>query len=331
MVSRYRLFFVGFILPPLVLCPATAQSEVIDKVAVVVNDDVVLRSELIELVEPLKQAYLSESGRRQLDGAFLAQARMLVEEVVAAKLILQEARKKGVEIETSRVDEAMKEDQAKFGSEEEFHSALAEKGETVATWRERKKEGLLVAKVTALKRRELQQQVAISQQEVQDYYEKRVKELEAEPRVTLMKIFVAADKNISQTGRSEKRAVAEAALAEIRGGADFAQVAERLSDDSAYDPVEVGPGELPSELERVVFSMREGEVSDMVESDQGFYIAKVVRAASQEAPPISDVRAGIEQRLRRVREQEKFNDWVKSLRENADVQKYFRWNDILGG
>ncbi len=331
MISRYRLLFVGFFLPLLVLFPGSARSEIIDEVAVVVNDDVILRSELIGLIEPFKKVYLSESGRRLTDGAFLAQARMLVEEVIAGKLILQEARKTSVEIEESRVDEAMKEDQAKFGSEEEFHSALAERGETVVTWRERQKESLLVRKTTALKRRGFRQQVTIAEQDIQDYYEKHGKELGPGLKVSLMKILVAADKDMSPTERSEKKTLLEEALAEIKGGVDFEQVAERLSDGDAWAPVEVGLGELPSEVEQAVFSMREGQVTDVVGSDEGFYIAKVVRAASQAAPPISDVRAQIESGLRRMREQEKFNDWLDNLRENAQVQQYFRWRDILSG
>jgi parvulin-like peptidyl-prolyl isomerase len=294
MILRYRLLYVGVLFPLLVLFSGGARSEIIDEVAVVVNDDVILRSELTGLIEPFKKAYLSESGRRITDGAFLAQA-------------------------------------AKFGSEEEFHNALAERGETVATWRERKKEGLLVRKTTAVKRRQFQQQVTISEQDIQDYYEKHGKKLGPGPKVSLIKILVPADKDMSPTERSEKKILVEEALAEIRGGADFEQVAQRLSDGDGWAPVEAGRGELPSEVEQAVLSMREGEVSDIVESDEGFYIAKVVRAASQEAPPISDVRAQIESGLRRMREQEKFNDWLDSLRENAQIQQYFRWSDILSG
>jgi peptidyl-prolyl cis-trans isomerase SurA len=329
MISRYRLLLVGFLFPSLLLLPAGARPEIIDEVAVVVNDDVILRSELVELIEPFKRAYLSESGSRQIDRAFVAQARMLVEEVIAGKLILQQAGKQGVEIEESRVDQAMKADQAKFGSEEEFRNALAERGETLATWRERKKEGLLVRKVTASKQRELRQQATISEQEVQDYYGKHGKELG--PGVTLRRLFVAADKGMSPTERAEKRALIEGALAEIKGGADFEGVAERLSNGDGSRTVVVGRGELPSEVERAVFSMGDGEVGDVLESEQGFYIVKVVRAASQEPPPLSDVRAEIESRLRALRVQEKFNDWLENLRKNAQVKQYFRWNDILSG
>ena len=326
---RYMPFLIGLLFPLSMLCPANVRADIVDEVAVVVNDDVILRSELIELIEPYKQAYLAKSGRRRLDDAFLAQARMLVEDAIATKFLLQEARKYSIEIEETRIDEAMKKVQARFGSEEEFRNALADKGETVATWREKKMETLLAEKLTALKLRELRQEMTISEQEVRNYYEEHREEFGAEPKVTLIKIFVAADKSMSPTERSGKRAMLEEALTEIRGGVEFERVAERLSEDDGSTPVEVARGDLPAEVERAVFSMQEGDVSDIVESERGFYIAKVVRAASQEPPQISDVRAEIESKLRAGRVREKFDDWLKKLRENAQVQQYFRWNDIL--
>lgn len=224
---RFGLFIAGGLFSVSLLYAANVRAEIVEEVAVVVNDDVILRGELIELIEPYKQSYLSESGRQRVDDRFLAQARMLVEEVIMGRLLFQEASKQGVEIEDSRIDEAVKEDQAKFASEEEFRNALADKGKTVATWRERKMESLLAEKFTALKLRQLRRDVTISEQEIQEYYEKQGEELSGEP--------------------------------------------------------------------------------------------------SQ----LSDVRAEIESRLRAGRVREKFNDWLRKLRENARVEKYFRWSDIL--
>jgi peptidyl-prolyl cis-trans isomerase SurA len=214
----------------LLLNAQNASPETIDEVAVVINDDVILRSELIDLIEPYKQAYLSETGRQTIDETFLTQARMLVEEAIAGRLLVHEARKQGVEVEASRVDEAIKQDQEKAGSEEEFLKTLAENGETPATWREKRTEALLVDRLTMLKLRGLRQEVTISEQDVQNHYEERREEFSAE---------------------------------------------------------------------------------------------------SGEPRSIAEVRDEIEMRLRAQRVREKFNEWLAELRDNAKMDRYFRWSDIL--
>ncbi len=300
------------------------QAKIIDGIAAVVNDDVILQSELLELVEPYRREYAAKYSGKELDDRIRSTARALLEAAIERQLLLQEAARRGVEIEESMIDEAVKGIRDRFGSDEEFRKAVAEQGETMATFRRKHEEDLLARKMSQLKLQEIDKEVTISEQDVRDFYEKHKQELAADPKMEFLKMFVSADSSLLPDERAMKRRVLEEALAEVEAGADFEEVAERLAQDDKSGTLEIGRGDLPAELERAILSMREGDVSDILESEQGFYIVKVVRSEAPKVIYDDELRARIRPTLRRQLVQEKWNDWLKKLREDARVSIYFR-------
>jgi peptidyl-prolyl cis-trans isomerase SurA len=305
-------------------CFVSVEAKVIDGIAAVVNDDVILQSELLQLVEPYRQQYEAQYSGRQLNDKIRMAAKELLNAMIEKRLLLQEATRRGVEIESSRIDEAVKEIRDRFDSDEEFRKALAEQGETMATFRRKHEEELIVRKMSSLKVQEIDKEVSVSEQDVQDYYEKHEEELLLEPKVELLKIFVSAEASLPADQRALRRGALENVLEELEAGADFERIAERLAEGGTDVPVEVARGGAPAELKRAVSSLQNGEVSDILESEKGFYIVKVVRSDPQTAPDKEELRARTKATLRKLRVQQEWNDWLKKLREDARVSIYFR-------
>jgi len=301
------------------------EAKIIDGIAAVVNDDVILQSELFELVEPYRREYAAKYSGKDLNDRLRATARALLDAVIERQLLLQEAARRGVEIEESMIDEAVKGIRDRFGSDEELRKAIAEQGETMATFRKKHEEDLLARKISQVRLREIDKEVTISEQDVRDFYEKHKEELAAEPKMEFLKMFVSADSSLPPDERAMRRGVLKKAMAEVEGGADFEELAERLAqDDDTSVTVEIGRGDLPAELNSAVLSMREGEVSDILESEQGFYVVKVLRSQFEKVTYSDELRARIRSALRKQRVQEKWNDWLKKLREDSRVAIYFR-------
>jgi len=313
----------GLLFPLLLWCQS-ACAVLIDEIAAVVNEDVILRSELIELVEPYRQQYAAKYNGDELEARVRAAARTLLERAIEKMLLLQEAKKRGIEIEQQKIDEALKEIQGRFRSDEEFRKALEDQDETIATLREKVQEDLLVSRVTALKRQEVDKEITISEQEVRDYYETHKSDFATSCTLKVAMIFVRADKSMPTEETQKKKTRMEELLAELKGGADVQQLAQKFSEDARGAPVEIGRGDLPAEIEQTVFSMNEGDLSDILESEQGFYIVKVLSIAGQKNSEIANARAKIELLLREQRVQEKCNNWLKQLRDEARVSIYFR-------
>lgn len=106
-----------------------------------------------------------------------------------------------------------------------------------------------------------------SSEEVAAYYAQHQADFSRPERVRLEQILV------------QDRATAEGALAEIRSGADFGEVAERLSRESGavsgIDQGEMARSELPTDFADTIFDLAPGEVSDVVTADYGFHLFRV--------------------------------------------------------
>jgi peptidyl-prolyl cis-trans isomerase SurA len=112
-------------------------------------------------------------------------------------------------------------------------------------------------------------------------------------------------------------------LKQIRGGANFDDVAKKNSDGpSAADGGALGifkRGQLAKELEDKTFSMKTGEVSDVIRTKQGYVILKVVDHQMAGIPPMKDVLPKIEDALYYQRLQPALRAYLTKLREDAYI------------
>ena len=81
-------------------------------------------------------------------------------------------------------------------------------------------------------------------------------------------------------------------------------------------------GDLVGKLDETAFSLGEGEVSDVIESDQGFHIIKVEKKEAAGEATLDEVRKDIEPELRRAAAAEKFKKWMEDLRKRSKVQVF---------
>ena len=152
--------------------------------------------------------------------------------------------------------------------------------------------------------------------EVEAWYRQHRQELARPERVRLRQIL------------TEDRATAERALQEIAGGADFAQVARRLSREpgaaSGGYQGELSREDLPPAFADVIFGLEPGEVSPVVPADYGFHIFQVLNRAPAEVAPLEEVREEILGRLRRERADRLLASLVKEARGRYNVEVHAR-------
>ena len=122
--------------------------------------------------------------------------------------------------------------------------------------------------------------VELSQKEIEDYYQANREAKFHSPKqakVRYLSIRLAPTADAKQ--KDEAKARAARILAEARGGKDFAQLAKQNSDDASAakggDLGWISVGQLPPPLEKAVFSLPKGGISDVVETPGGLQIIKV--------------------------------------------------------
>jgi|GEM_PF-3228377 len=308
---------------------ANCDAVLIDGVAAVVNDDVILQSELREILESYRQEYAAQYSGAELQERMRTTVRSVLDAAIERQLLIQEARPmeaagRGIEVEDTQVDEAVKRVRERFDSDEKFREALAEYGETVATFRKKREEDILARRFAARKLKEIEKQVTILEEDVQAYYDKRRDDFAVEPASEPLRVFVPADSSLTEAERASRRNMIEEVLKEIKAGADPEGLAARFAAANASIPLEIARCGLPAELEREVSGMQEGEVAGVLQSERGFYIVKMPLTDAGRGLDNPEVRAKIESALRAERVQEKYEQWLNRLREKARISIYFR-------
>jgi peptidyl-prolyl cis-trans isomerase D len=149
--------------------------------------------------------------------------------------------------------------------------------------------------------------IELTENDVATWYEANGDQRFALPeriRVRLIAVKTAVD--APEAKRAEARKKADDILAEIRGGGDFAAIAKKRSDDreTAAKGGELGlieHGKLSPALDAAAWALNPGEVSDVVETPEGFDIVKVEERLDAGLKPLEDVRAEVEKDLRTER------------------------------
>ena len=154
---------------------------------------------------------------------------------------------------------------------------------------------------------ELKKGITVEEEEIRKYYEDNKDRYGSNSRVHARQITVPTEGE------------AKTILAKIKKGEDFAGLAKQYSkDEYAGKGGNLGivrPGKLTPDLEKVVFSLKEGEASPVVKSDQGYVIILADKVSQAKEKPYDQVKKSIERVLMR----EKLNKAVGDLK--ADIRK----------
>ncbi len=123
---------------------------------------------------------------------------------------------------------------------------------------------------------------------------------------------------------TEDRATAERALRELAGGAEFSEVARRLSGDAGASSGgfqgELSRDDLPPAFAEVIFALAPGEVSRLVPAEYGFHIFQVVARSPAEVVPLEQARGEIVERLRQEQADRALSALVGEARRRYNVE-----------
>ena len=131
---------------------------------------------------------------------------------------------------------------------------------------------------------------------VKAYYDEHLEDRFTEPEeVHARHILIRVPPNADDKAKADARAKAEAILARVKGGADFADVAKKESQDpgSAEKGGDLGffpRGQMVPQFDAVAFTLEPGQVSDVVESPFGFHVIEVEEKKPGGAKPLDAVR-----------------------------------------
>ena len=262
------------------------QVAVIDSVVAVVNDDVITRMELDDRLRVVVHQ-LQKQGTPLPAPEVLE--RQILERMISDMLQAQFAKENGVRVDDTQLDLAITRiaQQNNFPSLAEFRAKLEADGVDFKKFREEIRSEIIS---TRLREREVESKLVISDTEVDSYLANKKNMGGAEEEFHLAHILVVIPEQASAEKIQAARDKAEQALGQLKGGADFAQVAAGYSDakdalkggDLGWRPSDRLPPLFTGELQK----LQPGQTTAVLRSPNGFHILKLVERRSGSAPVV---------------------------------------------
>jgi len=258
----------------LVSLSATAQIQMLDKVIAIVDDDVVLQSELDQRLASVL-AQIQQSGTQAPPEEVLVQ--QVLDRLISERLQLNIAYSAGVRIPDEELNSAMARIAA--GNQltmEQYIENIHSQGQTVATVREEIRNELTLMRV---QQGRVMRRIRISQQELDNFLNSEEGRFLTSPDVNIGQILLSVPSNVSTAEADQILAKAKDLQAQIVAGVDFRQLAiANSADQSALQGGDLGwrkMAQLPSVFIDAVEVLAVEEVSQPIRSGAGYHLLKL--------------------------------------------------------
>ena len=254
----------------------------LDRVAIVVNEQVILESELNELIENVRTEVRNSGGTMPSDTALQTQA---AERLILQKLQMQMAERMGIRIDDAYLDQAI----ASIANEnnmpvDALRQEVTREGASWAEYREEIRKQIVMSEV---QRASIQRRIYMSPQEINLLADIISQQGNQNTEYRIAHILVSLQDEEGRTDEPAARQRAERVLELARAGDDFAQLA--ITASSAQNALEGGDmgwmtiNSMPTLFASALENQEKGHVAGLLRSGLGYHILKIqdVRGAQQ--------------------------------------------------
>ena len=257
---------------------ALAQTRTLEEIVAWVNNDIILKSEYEKRRTDIREELARSRNLQgaQLEQAFNEQSKIVLQQLIDETLLLQQAKDLGLSAENEIVKtmDRLRQEQ-KLESSEALEKAIVAQGISLDDFKQNIRVRYLSEEVM---RREVYPKVTLTNEEAKKYYDAHIKDFDRPAGIHVREIVILTE-NRGPEQIEAQRKKAEEAVAALKKGDDFAQVADKYSEtDTSSSGGDLGffaKGELNPALEAVTDKLDKGQFSDVLPIQGGFMILKV--------------------------------------------------------
>lgn len=288
----------------------------------IVNDEIITLYDVNREARPAfseaeKKGDVNDSTRSQI-------RRTALDRLIEKKLTEQKIKELGIRVSEEEIRQAIDDvrKQNNIPSQEALVTALAVQGLSFDQYRAQLQEQIEKLKLVSM---EVRAKVHVGESELRDYYTANLGKYTEEESYRARHIFFKTGEKATPNEILRAKATALTVLEDAKSGKDFAELAKKFSEDPAArkDGGDLGSfkkGDMQPELEKTIFSLKPGEISELVTTPIGFHIIKLEARVAGITKPFESVKADIEEIIYRKKSEERFSQWAKDLRGTASVE-----------
>jgi len=301
-----------------------------DNVAVIVNGVDVTEAELQQIIKPQLDKIAQQN--KQLPLAF-AQAyekqlrQQALDKIIIGRLLEEKVKEANIVITEEEVINQIKvilAAQRPPVSLEEFQKTRAESGQSFDAVKEQVQKGMAYQKIMEA---QWAGKITITEEDTKKYYDENPTQFEEKEQIRASHILIKPDTTDSEADPNQAKAEAkvkiQGLLEQIKGGADFAELAKANSDCPSAarggDLDFFDRGKMVPPFDKAAFALEVGKVSDIVETRFGYHIIKVTDRKDAGTTSFEQARDSLIRKLTQQKQNEFANKYIESLKAAANI------------
>ena len=310
--------------------------KVVEEIIARVNNEIITRSEYDKSLntadEEIRQDCAGKCTPAQLQSALEDRKKTTLRDLIDQSLLVQRGKDMGISVETDVVKQLDQiRQQNKLGSMDDLEKAVSSQGINWEDFKNNIRNKILTQKVVG---QEVGSHINIGESDSRKYYDEHKSEFVRPEQVALREIIVVTEGK-KETEIPDLKKKAETALKRVKDGEDFAEIAKRLSDGTTKEQGGyIGAfkrGELAKQLEDTVFKMKRNELTDVMETKQGFLVLQVLEHYDEGEQPFEKVKTEISDRLYQEKLEPAVREYLEDFArtklrgDQARIRRIGRW------
>ncbi len=303
--------------------PNAGKKVIFERVVAVINDSIILRSELearmVPVIGEAQQIADPKERERRIDKL----RGQVLDEMVNEELIVQAADSAKIEVESSEVQAALDEIKSSNNLDDAaLAQVLAAQGYTLGNYKtDLRRQLLRLRAVNQL----VAPKVNVTDEDIKARYDELSRRSAAVSAVKLSHILFKLPDHVTEQQLGEAKEKAAMAVNRVKAGEEFAKVAGEVSDDVGTKATggELGWFQRNSlanpEWEPIVFAMEKGDVRGPVTGPQGIHVFFVSEVKKSDLKPFPEMKEQLARELRRREMDKQTQTWIDELRKKAYI------------
>ena len=319
-LSKIKLSIIA-ILALLFFTVATGCSKGASSTVATVDEAKITAAELDAAVDEFRRQFASQ-GQNIPDEQLPAFRVDVLENLIRKVALLNAAAAANVSAAPEDVEAEVEKIRAQFPDEEQFVEGLKAQGYTEEGLRKQITDDLTIAELINV---EVLETIEVPEEEIVSFFNENSQYFVIPETVTGSHILIELAENATSEDTAAAREKIDAILAELKAGADFAEMAKEKSEGpsgpSGGDLGAFGRGQMVPPFEEAAFALEPGEISDVVRSQFGFHVIHVREKEEGRTQSLDEVRDDITEYMRQTRGEDIVSAFIDQLVEASTIKR----------
>lgn len=323
MLTRIHCFMIFILL----LAPLSARAELVDRVAAVVNGDVITQAELFEESSKVTQKITAQAPASEKEALLKKAREQVLSQLIDKALLLQQAKKAGLSVSDEEVDGAIANILNKTGlSLKQFQKDLTDHGMSEQGYRKTIREQILISRLV---NHQIREKIVITDDKIAEYYKTRFSSQPVPVGYHIFQIGITFnDPNSPYKTQEEAKSKALEVQKFAAEGKNFRELAKAFSTlPSARDGGNLGAfsqDELAPAMRTPIMALKPGQVSEVLSTPSGFQILKLqsIREGDRlDLPALETMQDELKDLLMQEESTRQYEAWLARLRTEAYIKR----------